>query len=195
MKYTHLFFSLSVLLFFSGCAHKITVTPELEKIRSAEVSKQFDINVGYYISPADRAFEITTPGGGGDDVKYTPYKDTEGAFNTVLSKVFTRVYSLPALDDQEFIAAKNIKYVFTQSIKTTSSSDSLLTWPPTQFTMAITCQAIDTNGKKIWEETVSSEGNAEFEEFRDDFSLAGKRASEDAYLKLMYKLMRSDKFQ
>ena len=65
-------------------------------------------------------------------------------------------------------------------IETNSSSDSLMTWPATDFSIKLTCKAIDANGELVWEKTVESAGHAEFDEFKSDFSLSARRASEQA---------------
>jgi len=180
---------------FTGCSHKISIDPSLEKIRATTIEKKFDINVGYYISSYNQNLKITSPAGGGDKVEYLPYKDTESAFNTVLSKVFNRVYSLKSFNDKEYIESKKIKYIFTPTITTNSSSSSPFTWPPTKFTIALKCEAVNLDGAKIWEETIYEEGNAEFNEFKENFSLSAQRASEKIFQSLLNKLKQSDKFQ
>jgi len=179
--------SLSVM-FFSGCAHKISMTPELEDIRKIEITDKIDINVGYYISDDLRKLEVITPGGGGDDVKYTPYSDTEGALNTILSKKFTRVYYIKSLKDTQYIKKNNILYIFTPKIITDSSSDSFMLWPPSNFKVDLTCTAMDSEGTKVWEETVHAEGNAITEEFIKDFSITAKIATESSFKKMLLKL-------
>jgi hypothetical protein len=171
-------FAASLVLFF-GCAHPIVITPDLSRISRDQV-KPIDVNVGYYISPADLTREVETPGGGGDKVKYSPYKELEPALFKALSNVFRRAYSMPSANDTATIKTNDIAFVFVPQIETESSSDSLLTWPPTSFKVKLSCKALDATGKVIWEKQIVGEGKATFSEFKADFSLAAKRASEQA---------------
>ncbi|WP_324170868.1 hypothetical protein [Sulfurimonas sp.] len=194
-QYKLLVASIITMMAITGCSHKISINPSLEKIRETTVENKLDINVGYYISKHNKKLKVTTPGGGGDKVEYMPYKDTESALNTILSKVFNRVYSLKSFNDKEYIESKSIKYIFTPKIKTNSSSDSAFTWPPTKFTVALTCEAVNLNGSKVWEETTYEEGNAEFDEFKENFSLSAQRATEKAFQSMLNKLKKSDSFK
>lgn len=182
-------------IFTTGCAHQIQLTPDLDDLKNTNVEKQYQGNAAYYISEEDKNLEVKTPGGGGDDVKYFPYKDTEAALNTMLLKVFDRVYSLPEVNDREFIQKKDIKYIFQPEIKTSSSSGSAFTWPPTDFSFKLTLSAIDIDGKEIWQETVIETGHAEFDEFKHDFSLSARRASEEAFEEMLYELMKAKSFE
>ncbi len=183
---------LSVSL-ITGCAHNIQITPPVDNLRGGAVKVKSEINVGYYISPEDKAKVVTTPGGGGDKISYSPYKDTEEALNTVLSKTYKKVYSVPSLSDKDFVAQKQITYIFKPQLTTTSSSKSGLTWPPTDFSLTITCVAIDSNGNEVWKDTATGNGHAEFDEFKKDFPLAARRASEAAFKQLQEKLPTADK--
>jgi hypothetical protein len=186
------FFLILMASLATGCAHSIQLAPDLDDLRMTAVSDPIDKNVGYYISVADRTAEVVTPGGGGDDVKYFPYKDTEAALNTMLSKVFTRVYSIPNLNDTAFFEEKNIRMIFIPTITTDSSSSSVVTWPATDFTFTLTCTVTDTSGRKIWAKTVSAQGKAEFDEFKHDHSLSARRASEEAYEDMLSKVLNAD---
>ncbi|WP_321777167.1 hypothetical protein [Sulfurimonas sp.] len=79
-QYKLLATSIVAITLLSGCSHKISISPSLEDIRETKVEKKVDVNVGYYISKHNKQLKVTTSGGGGDKVEYTPYKDTEGAF-------------------------------------------------------------------------------------------------------------------
>lgn len=186
------FLTIFLVSLATGCAHQIQLTPNLDDLRGTTVDNKIEKNVGYYISAVDKATEVISPGGGGDDVKYYPYKDTEAALNTLLSKVFSRVYSVPSLDDSAFVEEKGISYIFTSSIKTDSSSSSAFTWPPTDFTFELTCTATDVGGKEVWVKTVSAAGNAEYDEFKSDFSLSARRASEEAYEQMLAELIKAE---
>jgi hypothetical protein len=109
----------------------------------------------------------------------------------VLGNVFENVYVLKSMDDKAFIAEKGISIVLRPTIGTSSNSPSLLTWPPTEFVVIIEIKAIDAAGKPLWADTVTAKGNAEFDEFKSDFGLAAKRASEAALALLQARLIAS----
>jgi len=179
---------------FSGCAHKISITPDTDSINRVVVDNKIDANVAYYMSQDNKMKEIITPGGGGDKITYSPYKDTEAAFRFVLLKLFDKVYSLDSLDDKTVIQTKNIKYIFIPTINTTSFSDSIFTWPPTKFTFELRCYALDKNSNEIWSDIIYSEGYASYDEFKNNFGLSAQRASKQAMLELLEKIDRSKKF-
>jgi hypothetical protein len=120
-----------------------------------------------------------------------PYKDLEGGLYQVLGNVFETVYALKSMDDKAFIAEKGISIVLRPTIGTSSNSTSLLTWPPTAFVVIIEIKAFDAAGKQLWADTVTAKGNAEFDEFKSDFGLAAKRASEAARALLQVRLIAS----
>jgi hypothetical protein len=186
--------SLAVSALFFGCAHPYTIAPDASRI-SRQDTKPFDANVGYFISPIDAAKEVITPGGGGDEVKYTPYKDLEPALFRVLSNTFRRAYALSSPNDKAMIQAKNITFVFVPKIETDSSSDSAFTWPPTRFKLTLTCEALDSEGKAIWTKQIVGEGNASYSEFKSDFPLAARRASEKVMIELQRALTEAPEFR
>jgi len=193
MKYLIRVIAISTLIFTIGCGHQINITPPLNTLDAVGISK-IEKNVGYYISPNDLSLEVTTPGGGGDKVEYFPYKESEPALNKILSNIFAKVYPLASTDDKQFLLSNDISYIFIPQIESNSSSDSLFTWPPTNFTVSIDCKALDSSGSIMWQKTVKGEGNAEFAEFKHDFSLAAKRAEKDAFLMLQEEILKSGAF-
>lgn len=165
-------------LLISGCAHQIEINPDMANIN--QVENKSEKIVGYYISEENKKKKVTTPGGGGDKISYLPYSDLESAFYTALSSKYKDVYSVKSLDESDFINEKGIALIFVPEIETNSSSDSMMTWPATDFSIKLTCKAVDANGELVWEKTVESTGQAEFDEFKSDFSLSARRASEKA---------------
>ncbi|MCU7809642.1 MAG: hypothetical protein KZQ77_00190 [Candidatus Thiodiazotropha sp. (ex Notomyrtea botanica)] len=181
-------------IFLVGCAHKINLTPPLHTLDLKEIS-QIAKNVGYHISADDLTKEVQTPGGGGDSVKYTPYSDLEPALEKALSNIFSDVYAVENLDDTGYLKSNDITYIFLPTIETDSSSSSLLTWPPTDFSISLQCKVVNNAGSTVWESTVTGEGNAEFSEFKHDFSLAARRAAKDAFLKLENEIIQANEFK
>lgn len=178
-------------LLLVGCAHPISMAPKMSALESRSASQIVPKNVGYYVSEEDRAREVTTPGGGGDKVSYFPYKDLEPGLYKVLSNNFKEVYQIKSLDDKNYIAQKNIAYVFIPKIETTSSSNSAFTWPPTDFSVSLDCRTVAPTGAVVWQTKAKGEGKASFSEFKHDFSLAARLASERALLQLQEQIRTS----
>lgn len=170
-------FLLTLISLTTGCAHPISMAPNLDGQTITSTKKSQKV-AAYYISDVDRALEVTTPGGGGDKVTYKPYADLELGLDAVLAKKFSAVYAMSSPDDAEFIKKHNVSYIFVPRLETESSSDSAFTWPPTSFKVHMHCKAVDTKGKTVWERNLKGEGNAEFSEFRSNYSLSAQRASE-----------------
>lgn len=180
----------SILLFIillTGCTHKIEITPNNDKITNTnyEIEKK-DYNVGYYMENMNLL--VVSPGGGGDKISYLPYDETESAFRSVLVKHFKKVYAIDNINSKEFISNNDIRLIFNYKINTYSFSDSSFTWPPTKFIITLDCKAVNKDGITIWKKTLTDEGNAHFDEFKYDFSLAAKRASENVFRKLLFAL-------
>ena len=191
MKRLSLLSLLFMVALLNGCAHKISITPFIENL-PIENDIKINKNVGYYLSPANRAKHVITPGGGGDDVEYTPYNDLESALQKVLINIYKDVTKLTSKDHTAEIKNHDISYVFIPEIVTNSSSESMFTWPPTDFSIEITMKVMDKDGIQIWQGVSSGKGHAEYEEFKSDFSLSARHASEKVFVNLQ-KLMQSSK--
>lgn len=175
---------LAAAMLVVGCARQINTTPSLNELTASDAAR-INKNVGYYTSPANRAKEVETPGGGGDRVKYRPYSEAEPALRQVLSNLFAKAIYISSLDDKQFLVSNDIAYVFVlPAIETDSSSDSMVTWPPTRFSVTLACQALDRSGKTVWQTKVKGQGAASFGEFKQDTSLSARRASRDAFILL-----------
>jgi hypothetical protein len=168
----------------SGCAHPLTIGPDIAKIERSGNQQPIDKHVAYYIAADSRDKAVTTPGGGGDSVTYRPYRDIEAGYYKMLSNVFKGVTLLKTPNDAEAIGKNGVLYIITPEVSTDSSSPSPFTWPPTKFTVNLTCNIVDTTGKTIKAASVRGEGQAEYDEFKSDFSLSGRRATLDALLKM-----------
>ena len=165
-----------------GCAHPIVITPDVSKLERDTGVQPIPKSVGYYFTEA-REKEVITAGGGGDKVSYKPYKDIEGGLYKVLSNVFQSVSSITS-DKDPAVSQKQLGYVMAVEVSTNSSSPSLFTWPPTVFGVNLTANISDSAGKPVTRLLAIGEGRAEWAEFKGDFSLAGKRSSDDALKKL-----------
>lgn len=179
-----------LLAMLGGCAHPLMIAPDIAKIeRPANAKPKIKASVGYYVNESLRAEEKITPGGGGDKVTTTPYRDLEVGFYKMLTNVFDHVSTLKNPSDQDAISKNRISYIITPRVTPSSSSPSMLTWPPTYFSIDLVCEVSDANGKLIDTKRVVGKGNAEFDEFKNDFGLTGKRAMEDALLQMQTLLL------
>ena len=175
--------SLAFIALF-GCAHPITLNPDLATIQ-AKGNPLIDKQVGFHISDASKAQEITTPGGGGDKVRYFPYRDLEPGIYKALTEVFRSVSKVKDPKDLESLRTSGISLLIVPEITTTSASPSPFTWPPTQFSVTLACTVTDAAGKPVRSFSVTGNGKAEFDEFKSNFSLAAVRASNDALSRLV----------
>ena len=177
----------------AGCAHPISLSPEIALIASDGGANKIPASVGYYFKE-DREKEVTSAGGGGDKVRYKPYKDIEIGFYKALTNVFEGVHALDSGQDTAIDRSK-INYVIALDVSTNSSSSSLFTWPPTDFGVNLSCDISDNSGAKITNILAIGTGHAEYSEFSSDFSLSAKRASQDALSKLQYALLNAPEFK
>lgn len=184
-----------VVLFVSGCTHKISMSPNDNVFIESKSDELKNYNVAYFIDKNKQNLTVVSPGGGGDKIEYKPYEDTEYVFRNILSNVFKKVYKLDSLSNINFIKDNDIKYVFTYNLKTDSYSTSAFTWPPTNFKIDLEAFATNNEGNLIWKEVVKDEAIASYTEFKNDFSLSARRASKKVFKKLYYKLKDSDSFK
>lgn len=191
MKKIKLLLVILPLLAMIGCAHPMVISPRVDEL-PVENKVKIDKVVGYYISASDIALRVESPGGGGDRLAYHPYKDIEAALSKVLFNIYKDVYKLKAKNDKKELTANSITYVFVPQVSTTSSSPSPFTWPPTDFSVTLKMHALDSAGKKVWSGEVRGEGHAEFEQFKDDFQLAARLASKEAFIKLQKEIVKTD---
>jgi hypothetical protein len=180
VKMKKVFFLAFVAALISGCAHPLNISPDISAINKGTPIEKSAKNISYYFSE-DIEKEVTTPGGGGDKVKYKPYKELDTGIYKVLSDNFKSVVMLKggvvqSKSDNDLVAEI--------TISTNSSSSSAFTWPPTLFGINISTDLLNPKTGKKEKVLVVGEGRAEFSEFKSNFNLSAKRASEDALNKL-----------
>ena len=150
-------------------------------------------NVGYFMPSELLNLEVTTPGGGGDKVRYFPYKDLDSAYMRVLMSVFIGVNRLNSATDTNELLNRNINYVISPVLITHSDSTGIFTWPPTNFTIDLTSNIKETTGKTIASPRVVGNGHVlSFSSFKGDFGLSGRLAMEDALVKMQRSLLDTD---
>lgn len=178
-----------VLLSF-GCAHPIRVAPNIQNLEPASGTyRRHGATVAYHISFEAMNREITTGAGGGDSVRYFPFRDMEAGYHKVLSNVFNRVVRLQSTADRSAIQRDGIDYVFVPEIVTTSGGAGFATWPPTSFTVDLTNYIRDANGKLVASPRVVGVGAGETGMRLTGHGIAGSRAMEDALIKLQAALL------
>lgn len=182
-RWSGILIALGMAAIASGCAHPISLTGNTDAFVGTGKAK-VEHAVGLLISDEDRKREIVTPGGGGDKLSYLPYRDLETGIYIALSESFAKVVRISGQQDPK-VKAEALRYVVIPQINTTSYSPSIVTWPPTIFTVELVCKVSDAEGRPVTEVRAMGEGRAEFDEFKSDFSLAAKRASDDALAKLI----------
>lgn len=138
-----------------------------------------------------REKQVITPAGGGDRVRYTPYKDIEPGFNDVLENVFLEVKALDS-NIAPNINNNSVDYVVSLEIDTDSSSASMFTWPPTWFGVALKTDIFNTETKKTTKISAKGEGTANYSKFLMNKGITGQEAALDALKNLQMALLNSD---
>lgn len=190
MKLLKILLAIAIVSVLSGCAHRITVVPELAEIEKLPHGvDDRSMSVGYYIPPELLSLEVTTPGGGGDNVRYFPYRDIETGYERVLSNVFSDVVQLRSEPDYSRTKQLRLDYFIQPQIVTSSGSTGFFTWPPTNFTVDLTNTIRDENGAIISTPRVVGVGTAVTTERLSEHGVAGKRAMNDALSKMQAALL------
>lgn len=185
---------LILFIVLSGCTHSINITPDLQSLVKPQ-GDYIQATAGYYITSYDRERQVISPGGGGDKISYYPYKELEPALQKILYNLFQDVKRLEFSPTPEYLKANGITFAFLPEITTDSNSDSIFTWPPTSFTLNLSCKAFSEDGKVIWERKYTGVGTAEFSEFKAEFGLAAKRASQKVFYEMLNDLSRATEFR
>src|SRR5690349_3603685 len=101
---------LVAIVCLTGCAHPMTVRPDIDRLPVVSEGSRVPKTVGLYISPEKLNKEVTTSGGGGDKVSYRPYADTETGLYRVLGSAFQDVQVLKSMSDVDTIAKHSVVY-------------------------------------------------------------------------------------
>ena len=194
MKLNRILFLGFILATLSGCAHSIDITPSLTKIEEQSVSaSKVKSKVGFYIPEDVINIEITSAGGGGDNVRYFPYKNIETGYMRMLTNVFEEVIRFRSANEVSDAPKQDVKYVIEPVMVTTSGSTGFFTWPPTNFTVDLTSNMRDKLGKTVANPRVIGNGQVDFIlDMHGDYGLAGRLAMEDAILKMQRALLETD---
>lgn len=177
-RFVRLLCSSVLVALLAACAHPINIEPGTAPTRDA--GALISRKVAYVMTDADRAKQVTTEGGGGDKISYFPYRDLEKSIREALRSVYQDVIVLRSVNDAKSDTDASTLLVFAPEISTTSSSPSMLTWPPTRFSVEYVCTVTDAKGDILARIRAVGTGAAEWDEFKGDFALAAKRASTEA---------------
>lgn len=189
-RFIRILFCMAGAALLVACAHPISIEAKAVPERGVQ---QLPKKAAYVMTAADRQKQVTTDGGGGDKVSYYPYRDFERALRAALSAVYTDVSVVPSVSDVAAIRESGATLIFVPEISTTSYSSSVLTWPPTMFAFNVTVNVFDAQATSIARLRVNGNGNAEWEEFKGDFGLAGRRAVEAAAKALVEEIRRTER--
>lgn len=177
-----------------ACAHPISIAPNPATL-SVAADAPVPLNVAYVITTADREKEVTTGGGGGDSVRYFPYRELESGIFQVLSALYSKATLLRSISEKKAAANRDLALIFVPVITTSSSSSSIVTWPPTSFIISFNYAVQDADGNPVYQNQVLGRGAADFSEFVGNFGLAGKRAAEDVLLKFKQQVAGAGELQ
>ena len=179
-------------VFLSGCAHSIVISANPASVmREPGLPSTINAKAGYYIPDSLQSLEVQTPGGGGDSVAYYPYRDLEPAFSRMLGNVYQSVAKLSTASDAKLLAQDGVKYIITPRLLTSSSSTSGVRWPPSDFSLDLTCDVREASGNLIASPRVIGTGRYAVPAIiiGSDMGTAGKRAMEDALLQMQRVLL------
>lgn len=194
MKSPIIWVSILLTALLTGCAHPIDVTPEtttLSTDASGISNPKVPAKVAYFIAPDLTALEVTTPGGGGDNVRYFPYKAIEPGFQKILTNVFGSAIKLDTAPTADELARRGITYLVVPTVVTTSGSTAFFTWPPTNFSVDLSSQIRSQDGMVVATPRVVGIGVASTSERLGNHGIAGKRAMADALNKMQTALLEA----
>lgn len=177
----------------AACSHPITMITETAPPRS--MAHLVPKKVAYVMTDAQRDQQVTTAGGSGDRVSYYPYRDLEKSIRDALRAVYRDVVVLRTAGDTKANDAAGVSLVFTPQIKTDSSSSSWVTWPPTSFTVEVSCVVSDAAGAEVTRVRAVGNGTANFGEFNGDYGLAARRAAKQMTSQLSSEIRRNEKLR
>lgn len=197
LKHTTIRFRAWLLLipvvFLFGCAHPISIQPKIDSlVRASDAPERLKKKVGYYIPEASLGLEVTTPGGGGDSVRYFPYRDMEAGYRLMLSNVFEKSERLKDDLNPAEIQKAGLAYILQPVITTNSGSTGVLTWPPTNFTVDLTTQIRDATGALVASpRAVGTHSVSGIMEMGGNFGITGQMATQDALVKMQSMLLET----
>jgi hypothetical protein len=181
------------IVWLSACSHPVKITPPALTLAS-DPTVRIDRAVGYLITDQQRGMQVTSGGGGGDKISYTPYRDLESGLYQTLASVFSSVYVVPGAGADAFVADKHLIFVFVPEIATDSSSANILLWNPTDFSVRMHVVASDATGKPVWSRDFIGKGHAPAGGSLVE-NLAAQQAAADVFGQLQKALLEEPLFR
>ncbi len=178
---------LAALLLMSGCVHDISVAPELSKLKKVR-PVTIERSVAYYIPPERYALSVMTSGGNNDQLRYSPYRESEAALKKVLENIFTEVHRIDSLDDKK-IDKFHIRFIFVPQIETLSYSNSNVDWEPTKFDFVLNVAFLTADKKTFYQSHAEGRGIANFGRYQENPAYAAEVASRSAFLQFQNEII------
>ena len=179
---------IAMLASLGGCAHTISVVPP-DVVRTSDMPDRIKKKVGVFIPAESLKLEVATPGGGGDSVKYVPYRDIEIAYHKMLANVFDDVVQVTKTNDSGEFRQRALEYIVSPVIITNSGSTNFTVWEPTNFSADLTSEIRDINGVVVYSPRVVGTANTTAElGIGVNRGLAGQLAIKDALQKMQIML-------
>lgn len=180
-----------VFALLGGCAHPISIAPSIPAAESKNSPHQLvNAKIGYYIPDEALSREVTTPGGGGDNVRYFPYRDAEAGYRKMLENTFTSVSKVPQPTGSKESQANELSFVIEPELVTNSGSTGFFTWPPTNFSVDLTSRIRDSSGKLLASPRVIGAASVgSILDMSGNFGITGQNAMADALLKMQTSLV------
>jgi hypothetical protein len=147
-----------LLLTLTGCAHPITIQPQLNQIKAPAAAKPIPKTAALYIPDSLRQSIVTTPGGGGESVRYLPYQDLEASLLKMLRNTFADTVRLTAPASNAELQQRGVHYLLTPHITTQSSSSRFALWAPTDFKLTLRLTLLDVASGAQLSKEVTGEG-------------------------------------
>ena len=185
--------AVAAIVLLAACSHPVKITPPTLTLVS-DPAVRIDRAVGYLITDQQRAKQVTTRGGGGDKISYTPYRDLESGLYQTLASVFSAVYVVPGAGADAFVADKHLTFVFVPDIATESSSSNIVLWNPTDFSVRLHVVANDADGRQVWSRDFTGKAHAAAGGSLVE-NLAAQPASADVFAQLQKALIEEPLFR
>ena len=191
MRIVALIAAIATTVVLGGCAHPISIAPNLASIDTkTSLPEKVKAKIAYYIPQESLNREVTTPGGGGDNVRYFPYRDAEVGYEKMLSNTFETVVKRTQPAGSNKVLDGDTNFLLEPELITISGSTGFFTWPPTNFSVDMTSRVRDLSGKLVGSPRVLGAASVEgIFDMKGNHGITGQNAMEDALQKMQASLV------
>ena len=171
------------------------MTAPVDDLRSYNNKHKYSINVAYLLNDnkryiiEKRYIDILKF----ENVIYKPYQENESKLNTILLEVFENVYNIENIYNNDFIVKYNIKLIIIPEIKYIFKYGS--TWSPKTAVMDLVLNIYNTEHLLIAKLKITESQTTKYRERLVNHSVAGMRASQMAFHKMMKLILSSEKIE